>query len=60
MSYLKCNGTGQMITHAMRKIVYSYQSVDGKQHQFVNCLVCTKELKCGNTDFVPPHKKLPE
>lgn len=60
MNYLKCKGTGQMITKAMRTIVYSYQSVDGKQHQFVNCPICTKELKCGNTDFVPRHKKLPE
>lgn len=49
-----CSGTGAMITGKMRKIVWSYQSVDGKRHDFVNCPVCSKDLKAPN-DFVVRH-----
>lgn len=50
---LKCNGSGQT---AEVKTVYSYESVDGKQHRFVNCPVCGHQFKAKGECFVPPHK----
>ena len=43
-----------MITRKMRIIVATYESVDGKRHEFVNCPTCDKQLKAPN-DFVVRH-----
>ena len=39
------------------KVVHTYESVDGLPHRFVNCPVCTKDLKAPH-DFVVRHKEL--
>lgn len=51
-----CKGAGRIVG-ALRKIVWSWQSVDGMRHDFVICPVCTKELKAPN-DFIVRHKAL--
>jgi uncharacterized C2H2 Zn-finger protein len=48
----KCKGSGSM---AKVTTVFSYQSVDGKRHDFVNCPVCDRQFKAKGECFVPRH-----
>ena len=55
---ITCKGSGRIVPRKQIKMVWSYESVDGKQHRFINCPVCKKELKVPH-DFIVRHTPLP-